>query len=330
MTDTQHLLSLAGTPADRMRALLSRADAIASGRAVAPVLSGRTVATLFFEDSTRTRTSFTLAANRLGATVADLSGSGTSASKGETLADTARTVEAMGVDAFIVRTGQSGGPGVIARAVRGAVINAGDGRREHPTQGLLDTLAVARAHGRTDTFDLSGLTVVIAGDTAHSRVTRSDVAALTALGAEVVLCGPPAMAPTGLGRALGCTVERDFDAAIARADAVQMLRIQFERGARVASPRQYRAGYALTPERARTMKPGAIVMHPGPMNRGIEIDQAVADSDGADGLPRSVILEQVRLGVAVRIAVLEAALAGPPPAASGGRARASRVEVGAV
>jgi aspartate carbamoyltransferase catalytic subunit len=271
---------------------------------------------MFFEDSTRTRVSFTLAAGRLGAAVADLSASASSTSKGETLIDTALTVRAMGVDAFVVRTKQVGGAALIAGAVSGAVVNAGDGAHEHPTQGLLDVLAIARVHGRAgsgaNAFDLSGLAVAIVGDCAHSRVARSDAAALTALGADVVLVGPPAMVPPVLGRALGCRVSRDLDGELARVDAVQMLRVQFERGARLTSARQYRSGYALTSARARAMKPGAVVMHPGPMNRGIEIEGGVADSDGSRGLPRSLVQEQVRLGVAVRMAVLEDVLGRGP------------------
>ncbi len=322
----RHLLRLAGMPVEMLRSLLARANEHAGARVAASTpLAGRTVATLFFEDSTRTRTSFTLAAMRLGATVADLSTVASSVNKGESLTDTALSIEAMGVDAFIVRTGQSGGPDLIAGAVRGSVINAGDGRREHPTQGLLDALAIARAHGRADAgFDLRGLTVAIMGDCAHSRVARSDASALTSLGARVVLVGPPSMVSKGLADALGCSFAHDLDAILPEADAVQMLRVQFERGARIASARQYRAGYALTSERAGTMKPDAVVMHPGPMNRGIEIDGPVADSDGTV-LPRSLVLEQVRLGVAVRMAVLEALLAPPgsgslPPVRVGSRA----------
>jgi aspartate carbamoyltransferase catalytic subunit len=306
----QHLLRLAGMPAETLRSLLARANDHADHRVAASTpLAGRTVATLFFEDSTRTRTSFTLAATRLGATVADLSTVASSVNKGESLTDTALSIEAMGVHAFICRTAQSGGPDLIASAVRGSVINAGDGRHEHPTQGLLDTLAIARAHARID-FDLTGLTVAIVGDCAHSRVARSDAAALTALGARVVLVGPPSMVSRSLADALNCDYTHDLDALLPEADAVQMLRVQFERGARIASPRQYRAGYALTAERARTMKQNAVVMHPGPMNRGIEIDGPVADSDGST-LPKSLVLEQIRLGVSVRMAALESLLAPP-------------------
>ncbi|USO00373.1 MAG: aspartate carbamoyltransferase catalytic subunit [Phycisphaeraceae bacterium] len=309
---TRHLLQLEGMSPATMRALLVRAQAFMQPGEKGKPLAGKTVATVFFEDSTRTRTSFVLAAKRLGAEAVDLSGSGTSLSKGETLDDTARTIEAMGVDAIVVRVKQAGGPHLIARAVKCSVLNAGDGKHEHPTQGLLDVLAMARAKGRAETFDLTGLTVAIVGDVNASRVARSDVIAMTALGAEVVLVGPPAQAPRSLG-ALGAKVERDLDAVLGRADAVQMLRVQFERhgGKGIASRREYRAGYALTTARAKRMRPDAVVMHPGPMNRGMEIDDAVADGDGIE-LPRSIVLDQVSCGVAVRMAVLERLLVGGP------------------
>lgn len=315
---TRHLLQLEGMDAESMRALLVRAEAFMRPGDHGRILSGKTVATVFFEDSTRTRTSFVLAAKRLGSEAIDLSGSGTSLSKGETLDDTARTIEAMGVDAIVVRVKQAGGPHLIARAVGCSVLNAGDGKHEHPTQGLLDVLALARAKGRTNTFDLTGLTVAIVGDVAASRVARSDVVAMTALGAEVVLVGPPAQAPRSLS-VLGAKVERDLDAVLGRADAVQLLRVQFERhgGRGIASRREYRAGYALTVARARRMRPDAVVMHPGPMNRGMEIDDAVADGDGIE-LPRSIVLDQVSCGVAVRMAALERLLAGGPPGGGDG------------
>lgn len=313
----RHLLQLEGVEPDLMRAWLTRAAAFMEAGDFGEPLAGKTVATVFFEDSTRTRTSFVLAARRLGAEAIDLSGSGTSLSKGETLDDTARTIEAMGVDAIVVRVRQAGAPHLIARAVSCSVLNAGDGKHEHPTQGLLDVLALARAKNRADTFDLTGLTVAIVGDVASSRVARSDVIAMTALGAEVVLVGPPAQAPRSLG-ALGVHVERDLDAVLGRVDAVQMLRVQFERhgGRGIASRREYRAGYALTVARARRMRPDAVVMHPGPMNRGMEIDDAVADGDGID-LPRSIVLDQVSCGVAVRMAVLESLLADGTAAGGG-------------
>ena len=312
----RHLLQLEGVNPGLMRAWLARAAALMRPEDPGRPLAGKTVATVFFEDSTRTRTSFVLAARRLGAEAIDLSGSGTSLSKGETLDDTARTIEAMGVDAIVVRVRQAGAPHLIARAVSCSVLNAGDGKHEHPTQGLLDVLALARAKERAGSFDLTGLTVAIVGDVASSRVARSDVIAMTALGAEVVLVGPPAQAPGSLA-SLGVRVERDLDAVLGRVDAVQMLRVQFERhgGRGIASRREYRAGYALTVARARRMRPDAVVMHPGPMNRGMEIDDAVADGDGID-LPRSIVLDQVSCGVAVRMAVLESLLTRTPEVGS--------------
>lgn len=215
----------------------------------------------------------------------------------------------------MVRARQSGAAAIIQGAVGVPVINAGDGRHEHPTQGLLDLYTIARAHGRED-FDLSGLTVAIVGDVASSRVARSDIAGLAALGARTICVGPPALAPAGL-ESLGARVSHDLDAVLPRADVVVMLRIQFERHAgaggesggekrstAIASIREYRAFYALTGERAARLKKGAVVMHPGPMNRGIEIDADVADG------PRAVITRQVAHGVLVRMAALERVMAG--------------------
>ncbi len=285
-------------------------------------LRGRTVATLFFEDSTRTRTSFTIAAQRLGADVVDLSGGTTSVNKGETIVDTALNVEAMGIDAIIVRARQAGAAVMASQRVQCPVINAGDGRHEHPTQGLLDILTIAEANHRAESFDLSGLTVAIVGDVASSRVARSGIAGLTALGAKVIAVGPAGMvsaAHKGLaaspeaGGAGTCEITHDLDSVLESVDAVMMLRIQFERHGEggavagvpagkktqlIASVRDYRHGYAMTAQRAQRLKPGAIVMHPGPMNRGLEIDGVVADG------PHSVILRQVSNGVRVRMAAL--------------------------
>lgn len=311
------LLGLAGMPAAELRGLLKASRemrrAMDDAVRIEPVLARRVVANLFFEDSTRTRTSFSVAARRLGAEVVDLMGFASSVNKGETLVDTALNVEAMGIDVLVVRARQSGAAADIARAVRCPVVNAGDGRHEHPTQGLLDTLALAIAAGREEDFDLRGLRVAIVGDVANSRVARSAIAAMTTLGARVVCVGPPGMAPAGL-KAMGCEVSHDLDAVLPNLDAVMMLRIQFERhgeeggksdgadkrASAFASIREYRAFYALTAERARRLKPAAVVMHPGPMNRGLEIDGEVADG------PRSIILAQVTCGVAVRMAVLRA------------------------
>ncbi len=270
-----------------------------------PTLVGRTIATVFFEDSTRTRTSFTLAGRRLGAEVVDLSAGSSSLSKGETVVDTARTLAAMGIDAMVVRSALAGAPGVIAQAVPGvAVINAGDGRHEHPTQALGDALTIAEALGR-ESFDFSGLRVAIVGDVGASRVARSNVALLAGLGAEVVCAGPPGLVPRTL-EGLGCEVCWSMDEALDGVDVVMMLRIQFERQAAgrgaIASTRAYRGGYGLTIERAEGLGDGVVVMHPGPVNRGVEIDAAVADGE------RSLILRQVGNGVRVRMAVLEACL----------------------
>jgi aspartate carbamoyltransferase catalytic subunit len=264
-----------------------------------------TIANLFFEDSTRTRVSFTVAAQQLGAGVVDLGSTGSSMSKGETLIDTAWTIESMGVDGLVVRASQSGASALIAEHVRIPVINAGDGMHQHPTQALTDALNIGRAHGRADGWDFSGLHVVIAGDVVSSRVARSNIGLLTALGARVTLCGPAMMCPLGLA-ALGCDVSNDLDALVPEADVLMMLRIQFERGggARLASRRLYHACYGLTLGRARRMKPSAIVMHPGPMNREVEIAGAVADCG------RSVIRDQVAGGVLVRKAALRMALGG--------------------
>jgi aspartate carbamoyltransferase catalytic subunit len=328
------LLGLQDLSAEEMRAILHTARSFAdvSNRSVkkVPALRGRVVANLFFEDSTRTRLSFTLAAQRLSADVIDLTETGSSVSKGESIADTCRNVEAMGVDAMVIRHRAAGASLVAARAVRCAVINAGDGKHEHPTQGLLDayTLVEARgkwlsAHGQTanegqkteaarlEAFDLSGVKVAIVGDIVSSRVARSNIAALTTLGAEVVCVGPPTLAPRSL-ESLGCRVEHELEPVLPHVDAVNMLRIQFERHGEdkkesgvpskgspaFPSLREYTQSFALTRERAARMKDGAIVMHPGPMNRGIEIAGEVADG------PRSVIFRQVSNGLAVRMAAL--------------------------
>jgi aspartate carbamoyltransferase catalytic subunit len=312
------LLGLQGVSADEIRLVLARARELSPVANLAETrtgdLAGKTVATLFFEDSTRTKTSFALAARRLSAEVIDLPMGSSSVNKGETLIDTARTVEAMGVSAMVVRAKQNGAAEMIARAVACPVFNAGDGKHEHPTQGLLDAFTIAEAHGRLADFDLSGLTVAIVGDVVSSRVARSGIAAITALGGKVVCAGPPGMAPGSLS-ALGCAVTHDLDAVLPSADVVMMLRIQFERqegmearrdGGTESKPKtsgivsvhEYRELYGMTVERASRLKKGAVVMHPGPMNRGIEIDGVVADGEG------SVVLRQVANGVAVRMAAL--------------------------
>ncbi|RNC80314.1 MAG: aspartate carbamoyltransferase catalytic subunit [Phycisphaera sp.] len=313
---SRHLIELASVDRERIVGLLKLARSYDDGAgmprldaALRSKLSGKNVCNLFFEDSTRTRVSFSLAAGNLGATVTDLTGAGSSVAKGESLIDTAVTVEAAGGHALIVRSGAPGVAQNIAQHVGVPVINAGDGMHEHPTQGLLDVYAMAAAlgGGREESFDLSGLTVGIVGDIASSRVARSDIAAMTKLGAKVVCVGPAQMAPGSL-EVLGCEVTSDLDGVIGEFDAVQMLRIQFERHSSggkksgnppgVGSVREYRSLYALSEGRVERMKAGAIVMHPGPMNRGLEIDGAVADG------PRSVIRKQVSAGTLVRMAVL--------------------------
>ena len=310
------LLGLQGLPAEELRGYLTAARTLASAPAIKPALAGKVIANVFLEDSTRTRTSFGIAARRLGADVVDIIGAASSVNKGETLIDTARNIEAMGVDGIIVRASQSGAAAMIADAVACPVVNAGDGRHEHPTQGLLDIFTIAQCHGRIKTFDLGGLTVAIVGDIAASRVARSDIAGLTTLGARVVCVGPPNMAPgslASLGDGQSVTVERELDRVLPRVDAVVMLRIQFERTAEgkavqgaalvakapgIASIREYRERYGLSLARTELMKPTAVVLHPGPINRGIELDESVADG------PRSVILKQVANGVLIRMAVL--------------------------
>ncbi|MEM9294843.1 MAG: aspartate carbamoyltransferase catalytic subunit [Planctomycetota bacterium] len=308
----RNLLSLGELDAAEIRHLLHTARGFQdiSTRSVkkAPALRGRVVVNLFFEDSTRTRASFELAASRLSADVLSLTGSGSSVSKGETLEDTARTIEAMGVDALVVRHGRSGAAELLADRVGCAVINAGDGRHEHPTQGLLDLYAIAHATDRFDTLDFTDLTVAIVGDIAHSRVARSDIHGLRKLGARVLLVAPPTLLPKGLAE-LGCELVTDLDAALAQADVVNMLRVQFERlsGPQFPGQREYHALFGLTRERLERSGRSPWVMHPGPVNRGLEIDAEIADS------PRSLILQQVGYGLAVRMAVLYLLLAGRKP-----------------
>lgn len=298
------LLGLRGMDQQTLRALLSgtaRMLAHASFPArPLDLLAGRSVATVFLEHSTRTRGSFALAAQRLGAVVVDFSNANSTA-KGETLVDTVRTVAAMGIDAIVLRSSRSGASVCAADAVGIPMINAGDGRHEHPTQGLLDAYTLCEALGRVQPWDLSGVRVAIVGDVAHSRVARSSTAAFTALGGRVCFAGPEQFVPESL-TALGGTIERDLDAALSNADAVMMLRVQQERGA-VIGP-GYRQRYGLTVERAARLRPGAVVMHPGPMNPGVEIDSGVADGTALVEGRRSLVLRQVRVGVAVRMAVL--------------------------
>lgn len=271
-----------------------------------PTLRGRTVVNLFFEDSTRTRISFEAAAKRLSADVINFSAKGSSLSKGESLKDTALTLQAMGADAVIIRHGASGAPHQLARQqwMSGAVINAGDGTHEHPTQALLDAFTIRR-HLKADIGDLGGLRVAIVGDVLHSRVARSNVLLLQKLGATVVLVAPPTLLPVGV-ESWGAEVSYSIDAVITSVDAVMMLRVQRERMDDLFFPteREYSRNFGLTLERINSMNKDAIVMHPGPMNRGLEISADSADSK------RSVIVEQVTNGVSVRMAVLYLLLGG--------------------
>ncbi|WP_428386293.1 aspartate carbamoyltransferase catalytic subunit [Mucisphaera sp.] len=298
-----HLLGLRGLQADEIRTLLSTAHGFGevSRRSVwkRPDLNGCVVANLFFEDSTRTRASFSLAASRLSADVLDFSAKGSSLSKGETLIDTARNIEAMGVDVIVCRHPRSGAAAKVAESVRCAVINAGDGRHEHPTQGLLDAFTIASRLNRLTDLDFTGLTVAIVGDITHSRVARSNLHLLRTLGARVVLVGPPTLVPTGLA-ADSVEIAHNLDEVLPHVDAVNMLRVQFERitGPAFPSRREYHALYGLTAERLSRAKPSLLVLHPGPINRGLEIDAEVAD-----GI-QSAILEQVTHGLAVRMACL--------------------------
>jgi aspartate carbamoyltransferase catalytic subunit len=279
-----------------------------------PTLKGRVVASLFYEESTRTRLSFETAAKRLSADVLSLAVASSSVKKGESLRDTISTITALGIDAVVMRHMASGAPVQVSRVVPAVrVINAGDGQHQHPTQGLLDVFTVrqvlserAGARGSETGAELfSGLKVLIVGDIRHSRVARSDIAAYRALGADVSVCAPATLLPTDVA-SWGVTVEQDFDEALAQADVVGLLRLQAERGsgAFVPSLREFTLRYGLTAKRQSILKPHALVMHPGPMNRGIEID-----SDVADG-PHAVIERQVANGVPVRMAVLYLTVAG--------------------
>jgi len=272
-----------------------------------PTLRGRTVVNLFFEDSTRTRISFEAAAKRLSADVITFSAKGSSVSKGESLKDTALTLEAMGADAVVVRHQSSGAPHRLATSgwIDGHVVNAGDGTHEHPTQALLDAFTLRR-HLCGGTGDLDGRRVTIVGDVLHSRVARSNALLLSTLGAEVTLVAPPTLLPVGV-ESWPVSTSYDLDTTLAKSDAVMMLRVQRERGADggfFPSAREYSRRYGIDARRMALLPDHAVVLHPGPMNRGVEISAEVADSD------RSVIVEQVTNGVAVRMAVLYLLLSG--------------------
>ncbi|MFG6401391.1 aspartate carbamoyltransferase catalytic subunit [Microbacterium sp. P04] len=275
-----------------------------------PTLRGKTVVNLFFEDSTRTRISFEAAAKRLSADVINFSAKGSSVSKGESLQDTAQTLQAMGADAVVIRHGASGAPRTLATSgwITAGVINAGDGTHEHPTQALLDAFTIRKRRFGDDSRgrDLAGVSVTIVGDVLHSRVARSNVWLLTTLGASVTLVAPPTLVPNDVS-GWPATIEYDLDAAIAaRPDALMMLRIQLERmnAAYFPTEREYSRRWGLDARRAAALPDGSIVLHPGPMNRGLEISAEAADS------PRSTVLEQVANGVSVRMAVLYLLLAG--------------------
>ena len=284
--DLEHILNLAERYANATRA----------GRRPMPIMAGKTVINLFFENSTRTMSSFEIAARRLGADVVSMPVAQSSIKKGEALIDTAMTLNAMKPDAIVIRHSTSGGVKLLSRKVECAVINAGDGMHQHPTQGLLDTLTIRRHKGK-----IEGLNVTICGDIAHSRVARSTTQALSRLGANVTLCAPKTLLPSDAAAWGAAETTTDFDRAVKDRDIIMMLRLQYERmdGTQLPSRREYYHFYGLTASRLSKAKPDALVMHPGPMNRGIEIESAIADG------PQSVITEQVEMGVAVREAVLD-------------------------
>lgn len=273
-----------------------------------PTLRGRTVVNLFAEDSTRTRISFEAAAKRLSADVINFSAKGSSISKGESLKDTAMTLQAMGADAVVIRHSASGAAQRLAdnQWMSGSVINAGDGTHEHPSQALLDAFTI-RKHLGKGASDLQGLHIAIVGDILHSRVARSNVLLLALLRAKITLVAPPTLLPIGIDK-WPCNVSYDFDSVLPHVDAVMMLRVQQERMTELFFPnaREYSRYYGLNAERMKKLKPAALIMHPGPMNRGLEISAEVADS------ARSVITEQVSNGVSVRMAILYVLLAGSP------------------
>jgi aspartate carbamoyltransferase catalytic subunit len=297
----RHLLGIAGLSAGEISFLLDRAESyVEQNRQIDKkhaLLRGRTIINLFFENSTRTRTSFELAGKRLGGDVINMSVATSSVKKGETLIDTAMTLTAMHPDVLVVRHPESGAVQLLAQKVDCAVINAGDGSHEHPTQALLDALAIRRRKGR-----LQGLTVAICGDILHSRVARSNIALLNTMGAYVRVVAPRTLLPAQIDR-LGVEVFHDMRRGLADVDIVMMLRLQTERmqGSFVPSMREYFHFFGLDYAKLKAAKPDALIMHPGPMNRGVEIDTAVADD-----IDRSLIRQQVEMGVAVRMACLEA------------------------
>ena len=294
----RHLLDIQSLSREEILTVLDTARAFKAvgARTIkkVPALRGRTVANLFVEPSTRTRISFELAAQRLSADVINFSVEASSLKKGETLKDTARNLEALNIDILIIRHSATGAPHFLSRFLSSSVVNAGDGAHEHPTQALLDVFTIREKRG-----DLAGLNVTILGDILYSRVARSNIWALTKLGAKVTLCGPTTLVPK-LFEGMGCRVTHKVEEAIADADIINLLRIQHERQRKTMFPSlaEYTALFGLTRDRLQRTKPDVLIMHPGPINRGVEIDSSVADG------PRSVILEQVTNGLAVRMAVL--------------------------
>jgi aspartate carbamoyltransferase catalytic subunit len=294
----KHLLGLRQLSRDEIEYILQTARGFEqiSTRSIkkAPPLRGKVVVNLFFEDSTRTRNSFTLAAQRLSADVVEFTRKASSVSKGETLLDTAKNLEAMGIDIVVIRHGAGGAPSLLSRNINACVINAGDGFNEHPTQGLLDVYTIAKRKG-----SLEGLKIAVVGDIVHSRVAASGMWAMTKLGAEVTFVGPPTLMPAE-AKKLPVNVSYRLDEVIDKVDVINMLRIQFERlgGNPFPSVREYSHYFGLTVERMKRAKPDILVMHPGPINRGLEMESEVADGSN------SVILEQVKNGLAVRMAVL--------------------------
>ena len=294
----KHLLDIESLTPEQITAVLDTARAFkAVGERTikkVPALRGKTVVNLFVEPSTRTRISFELAAQRLSADIINFSADASSFKKGETLKDTARNLEALNADVIVIRHAASGAPHFLSRVVQSAIVNAGDGAHEHPTQALLDTFTIREKKGR-----IAGLNVTILGDILYSRVARSNIWALTKLGARVTLCGPSTLVPRVFEQ-MGCRVTHRVDEALADADVINLLRIQHERQRQTMFPSlgEYTSLFGLTKARFARIKPDALIMHPGPINRGVEIDSEVADG------PRSVILEQVTNGIAVRMAVL--------------------------
>jgi aspartate carbamoyltransferase catalytic subunit len=302
----KHILGTEQLSKEDIQLILDTADSLKeiNSREIkkVPTLRGKTIVNLFYEASTRTRTSFEIAGKRLSADTINMTASTSSVTKGETLEDTAKNIQAMKPDIIVMRHSASGAPHYLAERIDCSVINAGDGAHEHPSQALLDLLTIRQHKGK-----LEGLTVAIVGDITHSRVARSDLYAMTKMGMKVRLCGPGTMMPPGIER-LGAEVFTDMDDAVRDADVVMMLRIQLERQGKTLLPtlREYARLYGLNPARLALAKPDAIVMHPGPLNRGVEISSYVADGD------QSVILDQVENGVAVRMALLYLVAGGEP------------------